>query len=328
MRFCIKIIFIIAIQLSFNLPLYAQNEFLLNDAFQYYYIKWTKNIVLTASDFRIKETTGRKDIIKLNEYSYINDGQFDKYLDSSGNNISSAIDEKKKNTLDSLFRHTIKYNDSILIKESINKSNFKKGYDSFKYEGTNIYIDFRLLTEIHKLLSSYYNPINTSLQKESFDTLEINSDTTFIDFNVPNCDIQRNIIRLNDTTYYYNIFAFFLPYQSILTSYTILNLIHQQNKFDECEVYARKFRKSVSQCLKILNYERIIDSLNNNYKIVNSYYTECMKHNNNKYNCNIKMSYSLKLKNELMWSEKIKKELESLKEYEKPEGTIIVKKRK
>lgn len=87
-------------------------------------------------------------------------------------------------------------------------------------------------------------------------------------------------------------------------------LRHEQTHFDLSEVYARKIRKAFSEL-------KFISDTNYLQKYVEYYKYECTK-NNNKFDSESFDNYKL----ELAWEAHVAQMLDSLKEYENPEGRV------
>jgi hypothetical protein len=140
--------------------------------------------------------------------------------------------------------------------------------------------------------------------------------------------ISPVIYNVDETTYYYNIAALFSKFDSwmIIKSADILQ--HEQIHFDIFELYARKLRKQWVEVLKKnfqeggsydlaaqLNpvYDRLYKEL---YKVQAEFDEQTSE---------LTGAGAPLLQLNEQWSKRVAADLEQLKEYEKPEATVILK---
>ena len=119
---------------------------------------------------------------------------------------------------------------------------------------------------------------------------------------------------------YYDINAIFYPYKSYMKVRTKDILEHEQIHFDIAEVHARILRKYFNDNIKKANLKKI-------NKTIDDYYNRQVKvHSSYDLDAKINFIQAGNLwQTDSIWRKKIDIQLDSLKAYESPTGTVILK---
>ena len=137
-------------------------------------------------------------------------------------------------------------------------------------------------------------------------------DSTSIYLAATSCDIRKEYF-LDSNVIKYNVFSFFKKNTSFMIELDSNLLMHEQFHFNISELHARFIRRYLNevktydvdtiklQINNIIKHKRTFDSLYDKETLHGAYYTMQKK-----------------------WNVNIEKMLDSLKEYENPEGTIIL----
>ncbi len=136
------------------------------------------------------------------------------------------------------------------------------------------------------------------------------------------------IYPVNEHTYYYNITALFNRYESWMIVKSTDILVHEQIHFDIFELYARKMRKYLTETLKQhFNEDGAIDDVSDDINLkFEEYYQRIndMQLEFDRQTAALTSANASLLQINARWTQDLKQQIDALKEYAVPEGTITL----